>query len=524
MSDIASVDKGSKISRRDLLKLGVAALGGGILAVLGIREKLRNIQEKEGKIDMMLFTSKDSETNERTINFSLLKAVFPELIHQEKEGYSFINTGEKEVILDFKCLSGEKIRLGKNIIEAAISNIPWEEADKPEGKAEASCGLICRGDFTIRGNVNSQPEFVGEGLDRAIMFIGNGKELGQVEDIKFTGLNGYTKGEKKVAPSYIGADDINLKVRGIYIKNVVNTPEGVSEANAQLAKGISLHNSKNSHNLLMQVQSSLITGLEWDGIYSNGKTQIVLSKVSLIQDKKYRYRRGTAVAATFNSADGIIMATNLSWNYAKGARFYLNDITQTNNGTTNLDLENCSGSSHAWTLLLGMGDKTKLRGQKIIPDWGISKDDDLKFFPVEINCANGKVGLDFDNLEFTIDPGWKAGARLIKFDGLQFIPDLQTLGIRNFFEEKFDHFGGLIINVGNEKFDLSRDNLLKALSYIDQNQTVKLNPFNIELRYYLDSRQLVIYVSNYADRAKSVPSLAVFYINQNGELVDQVPE
>lgn len=524
MSDITPVDNSSKISRRDFLKLGAAALGGvalgGVtLAALGTRERLRNIWEKEGKIDMMLFSGKDSETNERSINFPLLKAVFPELIHQEKEGYSFINTGEKEIILDFSRLAGEKIRLGGNIVDAAISNIPWEEAKESKGKAETSCGLVCRGNFTLRGNLRSQPEFVGEGLDRAIMFIGSGSESGKVEDIKLSGLNSFSQGDAAVSPSYIGADDINLEVNGVIVSHSVNRPEEISEENAQLTKGLSLHNTKNDHALKLNIRASAIYGLEWDAVYSNGWALINIDKTNLRQNQAFMEKRGAAVGSTFNSAAGKITITDSSISYAKGVLIYTNSEGEL--GRINLDFENCTLSVAGEAVTLDPGQRAKLRHQKMIIAREDMTSDEAIFYQVQVFYSEEKVGLDFDSLEFVIDPNEKGyWEKLIGFGNYENNKLFKNYGLSRFIRDNFDHFGDISVSIGKEKIVLTREKLIKALDSIDVFYKGDLNPSCMIFLFDLKKKLLALRIATDYDTANEIVNFTdLFYFGKDGELI-----
>ena len=106
MAEETSLEQGSKhgFSRRDFLKVAgaglatVAAVGSGVIA----RERI--IFSNEHKIDMDNYLSKIKVEgrDEWTINFTALRAFFPDVVKEsEQGGFVLKNDSEKPVVLDF---------------------------------------------------------------------------------------------------------------------------------------------------------------------------------------------------------------------------------------------------------------------------------------------------------------------------------------------------------------------------------------------------------------------------------------
>jgi len=519
-----------KINRRDFLKVAGVATGAAVLAGIGGREYLRNIFEKDRKIDMSLFTITIPDRDEKRINYALFHAVFPELIAEEKDGFSFVNKDEKELVLDFSNLAGEKIKLAQNKVDVAFANVSWKDAKKKENQGEVAAGLICRGNFAIRGDVNKQPEFIGEALHRSIMFIGNGTESCKVEDIKLSGLKSFhqePEGDLNLlSPSYIAADDTNLEVNGVYINHAVSRPEGINATNAQLSKGISVHNAKNSHPLSLNIHASKVDGLEWDAIYSNGYVLINLDNVALFQDRTFKkyHNGGAAVGSTFNSPKGKIIIRKSRLDYAKGAGIWF-EPDDHKNQTINIDSKDCNHSPFHWFIGLQPKQKVKLRHTIIQPDWGDLSYGELIYWPIQAKYEGENVGLDFDTLEYRFNESRQGKARLLAFATFdsQAITKFENYGLDKFVRNHIDNFGDILITIDENQFLLTQNNLLKALKNIEESHDGALNPSCMIVDFDLEENLFEIRFFSHCDLEKEeIHFTEPFSVNQKGELVDSI--
>jgi len=528
MNNISGEPKPTGMNRRDFLKVAGAAgvAGVALLASIGGREYLRNIFEKDRKVDMSLFTLGIPGRDEKIINYSLFCMVFPELIAEEKDGFSFVNKDEKQLVLDFSNLAGEKIRLFPNKVDVAFANVSRKDAKKEKNYGEVNAGLICRGNFAIRGDVNRQPEFIGDFLHRSIMFIGNGTESCRVEDVKLSGLKSFhqsPEGDFNIpSPSYIAADDTNLEVNGIYIDHVVSKPDGINEVNAQLSKGISMHNTINRHPLILKIHASRVDGLEWDAIYTNGDARINIDKTALYQDRRYKHERGVAVGSTFNSSQGKITIKRSKIDYSKGIGIWT-DSDERRTQSINFDAQECVSSVSSWCISLNPGQKGKFRHQTIITDWGDTPSADLSYWPVEAFFDNERIGLDFDTLEYEIDKSRTGLAKLMVYANFDNFDAFDNYGLTKFIQNNVDHFGDLAVNFDNEQFILSQKNLLKALEKIEKEHDNTLNPSGMILHFDLDKKLFIIKIAtNYDAESGTIYFTDSFLVNQKGELIDNV--
>lgn len=207
MLDSPDSNTPNQFSRRDFLKTagGLAAttvadalLFGGAVA---IEEKMM-FSEKH-KINMNNYLLKCqipdphyyAENDKRpeakygyAINYPALKLLFPDVVKDsENGGHLFSNTTENQVELDFSGAMDKEIVFFPNQVEVAKSNMSWDKAKNAESFGSVSSGLVLEGAFKVKGDIGHPPIFLGDNLDRVIMFKGSGKEKCLVEDIYLKG-------------------------------------------------------------------------------------------------------------------------------------------------------------------------------------------------------------------------------------------------------------------------------------------------------------------------------------------------
>jgi len=500
--DTIGKQESPKLSRRDFLKVAGIAMGAGTLVANGVVAKDRIFFAKEHSIDMDNYLSKIKVEgrDEWTINFTALRLFFPDVVKESEHG-GFVLRNEKEtpVVLDFSNASGKEIRLFPNQAEVSKSNMSWDKANQESGFGVASGGLILEGDFRVKGNIAKHPVFVGDVLDRVICFKGSGKEECSVEDITFRGLNAFKQDqngrEDCPDPAFIAGDNINLEVQGINIDYVPVKPDWANEENSQLAKGIILHNTRNQEPLQLLVAHSMIRGLQWDGITSNGLVDVRVDNSRLIQDRSYKQSRGVGIASTFNSPKGKITINRSLVDYCKGTSIWVNEQTDLPREGNNLEIFDSTINNASWAVSIDAEQKTRIKNLEVAPDYDGGPQEGSVYWPLDLNWKGNKFDLSFDGLKFKLYPKMGDAVKLAFFANWEGFSDFQGMAPADFFTEHFGSWGDLSARVkfpeGETEIKVTKDQFLDFLQNIQVGEQ-SMNPSGMMLWFDMKERQFVV--------------------------------
>jgi hypothetical protein len=532
MAEETSLEQGSKhgFSRRDFLKVAgaglatVAAVGSGVIA------NERIIFSNEHKIDMDNYLSKIKVEgrDEWTINFTALRAFFPDVVKEsEQGGFVLKNDSEKPVVLDFSNAGGKKIRLFPNDSSVAKSNMSWEKSQEPTGFGLVRGGLFLEGAFTVKGNIGREPVFVGDVLDRVISFKGNGTETCVVEDVEFKGLNAFkqdqTGGGDCPSPAFIAGDDVNLEVRGIKIDYTPIKPGWADEVNSQLAKGIILHNTQNERPLKLLVTHSVIKGLEWDGVCANGLAEIQVVKSWLFQNRSYKQVRGVGIASTFNSPDGKISIVDSTVDYCKGTSIWVNEQTDLPRKISNLEIQDTAISNAGCAISIDADQKTKIKNLNVSPDYAGGLQSDTEGFPLHLGWKGEKFDLSFENLNFNLSTDMGDGIKLMFFANWDEFANFSNTSPKDFFDKHFGSWGDVSVKLKTdegkiEEFKLSKQQFADFLVNFKSNETV--NPSGMMLWFDTKIKQFVVLFATNLDPQGSMSFSEPYYFEDN---INNVP-
>lgn len=512
-----------QLSRRDFLKLGGAALAA---VVVGDRVRAA-VEMSDRSINMAAYVVKNPLNNEHSINFPRLLIDAPKLVKHTKDGFQFHNAEATPFVLDFSSLAGEKIRLPQTKATAAWSNAAWEQYKSGEAFGSVNAGLVFDGNFSIKGNAGNPPVFLADNLDRAMQFHGNGEaSSATIQDIKVQGLRSYAQTEKGdgslPSPAYIVGDDINLTLEGVIIDHKGSLPGGVDESNAQLAKGVMLHNTKNKAPLHMTVTHSMFRGLQWDGIYANGKAQMLIDTVKLFQDPAYKTQRGVGIASTFNDRKGFISVQNSDIRYCKGTAIWTNQGSQEPGNRPNILINGSSYDVNAWSVNMDKDQSVRLATMVIKPYWDSDVIGNPTYWPMELWQENAKPDLSFTKLEFSIKPSHNEPVRLMQFVNWYDYGALAKRGLSTHIKEDIKHVGDIVITCGERMQKITRDTLLDFFSSVEKEHP-EVNPAVIRMMYDPASRQVGVQFANAFDAATGDLSLSdFFWIPKDGASIHPV--
>lgn len=498
-------------SRRDLLKVGGLALA---TVVVGDRVRAA-VEMSDRSINMAAYVVKNPINNEQSINFPRLLIDAPNLVKHTKDGFTFHNAAEKPFILDFSTLAGEKIRLPHTKATAAWSNATWDQYKSGEAFGSVSAGLVFDGNFVIKGDVGRPPLFLADNLDRAFQFNGSGDATtATISDIKISGLRSYAQTEKGdgslPSPAYIVGDDVNLTLEGVIIDHAGVLPDGVDESNAQLTKGVMMHNTKNNAPLHMTVTHSMLRGLQWDGIYANGKAQMLIDTVKLFQDPAYKQQRGVGIASTFNDRKGFISVQNSDVRYCKGTAIWTNQGSQEPGNRPNILINGSSYDVNAWSVNMDKDQSVRLATMVIKPYWDSDVIGDPTYWPMELWQENAKPDLSFTKLEFSIKPSHKESVRLMQFVNWYDYGSLAKRGVSTHVKEDIKHVGDIVIISGERMQKITRDTLLDFFATVEKEHP-EVNPAVIRMIYDPAIRQVGVQFASAFDAATGDLSLSDFY-------------
>lgn len=491
-----------KINRRDFLK--VARTGIGVVARvfidLSMRERFTFYNEH--KIDMNNYLSKRKKDgkDEWTINFTTLRTLFPDVVKKSENGdFFFKNDSEKRIVLDFSSAGGKEIRLYPNNSKVAKSNMSWEKSRESTSFDTVTGGLFLEGAFAVRGSLSNEPIFVGDVLDRVISFKGTGNENCTVEDIAFRGLNAFKQdsngGGDCPSPAFISGDDVNLDVQGIKIDYTPVKPDWADETNSQLAKGIILHNTRNNKPLKMTVAYSLIKGLEWDGICSNGLANIQVEKSRLLQNRSYKQKRGVGIASTFNSPDGKISIIGSTVDYCKGTCIWINEKEDLPLKNNNLEIFDSTISNTGWAISIDAEQRTKISNLNILPDYDGGSQKNFDYWPLELYWKGKKFDMSFDNINFNLSPDMGDGIKLMFFANWEGFNDFSSTSPREFFDTNFGSWGDISVKIKNvdqiEEFKILKQQFTDFINNL-KTSIPPINPSGMMLFFDNKTKQFAI--------------------------------
>ncbi len=419
-------------------------------------------------------------------------------------------------------LAGEKIRLSGTKDTAAWSNAPWDKYKSGEAFGSVDAGLVFNGNFTIKGDVGRPPIFLADNLDRAFQFHGDGKTTtATVQDIKISGLRSYAQtenGDGNVpSPAYIVGDDVNLTLEGVLIDHKGSLPDGINETNAQLTKGVMLHNTKNNIPLHLSITHSALHGLQWDGIYANGKAQMVVDTVRLYQDAAYKQQRGVAIASTFNDRKGFISVQNSDIRYCKGTAIWTNQGDQVPGNRPNILINGSSYDVNAWSVNMDKDQSVRLATMVVKPYWDSDVIGDPTYWPMELWQENAKPDLSFGTLEFAIKPTHTESVRLLEFVNWHDYDALGKRGLQTHVREDIKHIGDIVITTGERMQKITRDAFLTFLGEVEKAHP-EVNPAVIRMIYDPNTRQVGVQFATAFDKTTGNLSLSdFFWMPKNGE-------
>ncbi|MFZ5534909.1 MAG: twin-arginine translocation signal domain-containing protein [Patescibacteria group bacterium] len=506
------------LSRRDFLKIG----GAAIAAVVAGDRVRATVEMLDRSINMSAYVIKNPLNNEHSINFPRLLIDAPHLVKHTKDGFEFHNAETNPFVLDFSSLAGEKIRLSGTKDTAAWSNAPWDKYKSGEAFGSVDAGLVFNGNFTIKGDVGRPPIFLADNLDRAFQFHGDGKTTtATVQDIKISGLRSYAQtenGDGNVpSPAYIVGDDVNLTLEGVLIDHKGSLPDGINETNAQLTKGVMLHNTKNNMPLHLSITHSALHGLQWDGIYANGKAQMVVDTVRLYQDAAYKQQRGVAIASTFNDRKGFISVQNSDIRYCKGTAIWTSQGDQVPGNRPNILINGSSYDVNAWSVNMDKDQSVRLATMVVKPYWDSDVIGDPTYWPMELWQENAKPDLSFGTLEFAIKPTHTESVRLLEFVNWHDYDALGKRGLQTHVREDIKHIGDIVITTGERMQKITRDAFLTFLGEVEKAHP-EVNPAVIRMIYDPNTRQVGVQFATAFDKTTGNLSLSdFFWMPKNGE-------
>lgn len=500
--DTASKQESPKLSRRDFLKVACIAAGAGALAASGVVAKERIFFVKEHTIDMDNYLSKIKVEGQEgwSINFTALRVFFPDVVKEsEHGGFILKNEAETPVVLDFSNASGKEIWLAPNQSEVSKSNMSWDKATQESGFGIVSGGLVLEGAFRVKGNIGMHPIFRGDVLDRVITFKGSGQEDCSVEDITFRGLNAFKQdqdgGGDCPDPAFIGGTNVNLEVQGINIDYVPVKPDWANEENSQLAKGIILHNTENQQPIQLSVAHSMIKGLQWDGITSNGLVEVRMDNSRLVQDRSYKQSRGVGIASTFNSPEGKITITRSLVDYCKGTSIWVNEHTDSPKKASNLEIVDSTINNAGWAVSIDGDQKTRIKNVEIAPDYNGGPQEGSVYWPLDLSWQGNKFDLSLDSLNFKLYPEMGDAVKLAFFANWESFSDFQGMPPIDFFTKHFGFWGDLSAKIkfpeGETEVRITRDQFNHFLENLQVGEQ-SINPSGMMLWFDMKERQFVV--------------------------------
>lgn len=446
-------------------------------------------------MDNYLSKINTGDKDEYCINFTALRAFFPDIVKEsEHGGYVLKNDSENQVILDFSNARGKEIRLSPNHSKVAKSNMSWEKANQEEGFDIVSGGLFLEGSFKVRGSIGNEPVFIGDNLDRAINFKGTGAEECVVEDIIFIGLNAFKQdqrgGQDCPDPAFINGDNVNLEINGIKINYILIESDWADETNSQLTKGIILHNTDNNRPIQMLVSHTIINGLQWDAICANGLAKIIVNKSRLIQNSSYKQSRGVGVASTFNSPEGSISITNSEVNYCKGTSIWINEKTYLPRRISNLGIRDTTICNSGWAIFIDADQKTILNNLNVLPDYNGGLQQDYIYCPLDFNWKGNKFDMSFENLNFSLSSEMGDVIKLMSFENWENFADFSNTTPQEFFDKRFGYWGNVSVKIDGEEYKLQKEQFAKFINNFKS--TENLNPSRMVLQFDVKQKQFVV--------------------------------
>lgn len=550
MSETPIVEEKSQstqeISRRQFLKGAAVLAGVGALAASGVvaRERLSFMNDRT--IDMSNFISKANigEKGERleTVNFEAMRIFYPDLVKTNETGNLFLeNTNETPVILDFSKSEGKEIWFVPKITKVSKSNIPWEKCTQESGYGKASVGMELVGAFSILGNKENPPTFMGDVVERIINITGSGKGKCRIENINFKNLRSFKQDENGGGdcpdPAFIAIDNIDVEIQGITIEHTPSKPDNIDETNAQLAKGIIFHNTNNKTINNISIKDSSIRGLQWDGITGNGLVGINIENSDIIQDYSFKLQRGVGVASTFNSPDGNIKIAGSRIEYCKGTAIWINQNLEKETTNTNIEIIDSVINGSGWAVSApGDHQKTEIKNLTIESDHGgYFQTDGNHLYPLDFSWKGESLDLSFDNVTFEFKKAEIGDidniAYLSSFVNWDDFDKFKNIKANDFFPDNFGLWGDISVKIKYSDKEtasvLTRKDFLNFVGLVSR-ELPEANLSSLRLYYDLESNLfLASFGLKYDSTEKTIEFSDLYYIeplNKGLDLPKKVPK
>lgn len=260
----------------------------------------------------------------------------------------------------------------------------------------------------------------------------------------------------------------------------------------------------------MSVTHSAFRGLQWDGIYANGKAQMLIDTVRLFQDTAYKQQRGVAIASTFNDRKGFISVQNSDIRYCKGTAIWTNQGDQTAGNRPNILINGSSYDVNAWSVNMDKDQSVRLATMVVKPYWDTDVIGDPTYWPMELWQENAKPALSFNTVEFSIKPTHTENVRLLEFVNWYDYEALGKRGLQTHVKEDVQHVGDIVITTGERMQKITRDAFLNFLGDVEKAHP-EVNPAVIRMIYDPNARQVGVQFANAFDTSTGDLSLSDFY-------------
>lgn len=260
----------------------------------------------------------------------------------------------------------------------------------------------------------------------------------------------------------------------------------------------------------MSITHSAFRGLQWDGIYANGKAQMLIDTVRLFQDPAYKQQRGVAIASTFNDRKGFISVQNSDIRYCKGTAIWTNQGDQTPGTRPNILINGSSYDVNAWSVNMDKDQSVRLATMVVKPYWDSDVIGDPTYWPMELWQENAKPDLSFNTLEFSIKPTHTETVRLMEFVNWYDYEALGKRGLATHVKDDIQHVGDIVITTGERMQKITRDAFLNFLGDV-QKAHPDANPAVMRMIYDPNARQVGVQFANAFDKGTGNLSLTDFY-------------
>lgn len=289
---------------------------------------------------------------------------------------------------------------------------------------------------------------------------------------------------------------MDLEIQGVKIDYHPEKPDLVNEENSQLAKGIILNNTNNDSPLKLLIENSVVQGMQWDGVCTNGLVEIVVDHSKIIQDRTYKSQRGVGVASTFNNPIGKVSINKSTIDYCKGAGIWVNEETGVLGEKPNMQISDTIINNYGWAINLRGNQKTLINNLLISPNYEGASQQDLTYRPLEFLWKGDKFDLSFQNIDFKLNS--TMGDKVILMQSQNDDQSQKFIGMTptDFFKKHFGSWGDLSAKVKypseNEiEVKIIKEDFFKSLSKLD-NLGKPINPSTMQLFFDMKTKQFAV--------------------------------